>query len=775
MDDSDPATQVSVDTFGSYEFTFNETNGFCTHDSTITVHFYKQPVADAGLGGSVCDFDFLLSANVSSGTGMWSMTSGPGTSTFSSGGSATTNVTVDLVGLYEFTWTETNGTCTDFATVDVEFLAQPEADAGMGGEECELNFMLNANISFGDGAWTYTGPGTATFGSLTAASASVDVSQSGTYNFIWTETNGICTDESSAEVIFYDQPVANAGAGGDECGLGFSFDGTVSFGTGTWTSVGPGTASYTLVHNAASSVLVDTYGSYTFTWTEVNGPCTDSESVVVNFYEPPVANPGLGEDQCDLEYTFDGTESEGLGIWTYTGPGTAIFTSLNDVDATVTVDAVGNYSFTWTEDNNGCTDAATISMNFNELPTVSFSGLNGPYCVDQTEAVTLIGTPAVGTFSGLGVSGNTFVPSFAGVGTIFITYSFTDVNGCISEETQTVDVNGLPNVSFTGLDAMYCEDDASTYTLTGTPTGGITYTYSDAFGCESFEEQTVTVNELPVVSFSGLNAGYCEDEGIATLLGSPTGGTFSGPGITGLDFDPASAGVGNHDVTYTYTDGNACENSATFSVEVYALPVPIVTPNGAAEVCEGSTLTLDAGAGYSTYDWDGLGNDQTLDVTTAGSYFVTVTTADGCSATSSATVVSVNALPIVDLGPDTAVCTGGFVTLDAANPGALYNWSTFENSQTITVNATNNYSVTVTDANGCFASDDINLQIQGDLTPVIVALGPAEFCMGETVTLDAGSQFTSFLWNNNEVTQTITVDQSGIYEVIVEDQFRYRS
>jgi hypothetical protein len=464
------------------------------------------------------------------------------------------------------------------------------------------------------------------------------------------------------------------------------------------------------------------------------------------------------------------------------------------VDATVTVDAAGNYSFTWTEDNNGCNSAAVINMDFNVLPTVSFSGLNGPYCVDYSTPFTLTGSPSGGTFLGLGVSGNSFVPSVAGVGTIFITYTYTDVNGCTNDEEQTVDVNGLPNVSFTGLDAMYCEDDANAYGLTGTPSGGtysgigisgsdfvpfdalagthtITYTYSDVFGCESFEEQVVTVNELPVVSFTGLDVSYCEDATAATLVGIPTGGTFSGPGTSGSDFDPSGAGVGLHDITYTYTDGNGCENSSTLSVEVYALPQPIVTPSGAAELCEGSTLTLDAGAGFAIYDWDGLGNNQTLDVTTAGSYMVTVTSAGGCSATSSATVISVNPLPIVDLGPDTTICMGGFVALDAGNPGAFYNWSTFENSQTIVVNATNNYSVTVTDANGCFANDDINLQIQGNLTPIVVALGPVEFCVGESVTLDAGAQFTSFLWNNSEVTQTITVDQTGIYEVVVEDEF----
>ncbi|MCB9185755.1 MAG: HYR domain-containing protein [Flavobacteriales bacterium] len=794
VNDLDPATDVSVAAYGTYTFTWTEINGTCSDVASVTVNFYEQPVAVAGAGGNECDLDFLLQAAPSVGTGEWSQNSGPGTGTFSNSTSPTTLVTVDSYGTYEFTWTETNGVCVDSRNTTVNFYEQPVADAGSGGDECDLDFALSANPSVGTGLWTSSGPGTAVFSDDADPSATVTVSQSGTYTFTWTETNGTCTDADDVVVNFYDQPVANAGVGGTECDLNFTFSGVASFGTGVWSYSGPGTAFFNNATNAATSVVVDTYGSYDFTWTETNGPCTDAATITVNFYQQPVADAGSGGSECDLDFDLDATPSVGNGTWTYLGPGTAVFApSDSDPDATVTVDATGSYTFTWTEDNNGCTDSEDITVVFNPLPVVSFSGLAASYCIDQTSPVPLTGTPSGGTFSGLGISGNSFIPSVAGVGTIFVTYTYTDINGCTDSETLTTDVNGLPNVSFSGLDPEYCEDDANIYTLIGSPSGGtfsglgisgddfvpanagdgnwtIQYEYTDPFGCTNSSGQQVVVNQLPVVSFTGLASSYCENASNVNLVGSPAGGTFSGNGIIGSAFSPVAAGVGNHQVTYTYTDGNGCTNSQTLQVTVNDVPVPVITPGGTSEICVGENLVLDAGSGYSVYNWSNNTNGQTTTVSSAGSYNVIVTTAAGCSGTSAPVQVVVNSLPVVDLGNDTTICTASVLTLDAGNQGADFSWSTFEITQTINVTTTGVYIVNVTDGNGCVGSDAISVTVSNLLDPVIVGSGPLVFCSGGSVTLDGGV-FDSYLWSTGEQTQTITVSNPGVYELQVWDQF----
>ncbi|MDB4655864.1 T9SS type A sorting domain-containing protein, partial [Flavobacteriales bacterium] len=792
--DLSASTDVTVSSYGTYTFTWTVINGTCTDAASVTVNFYEQPTADAGLGGDICGLDFTFNAVDGVGDGLWTQTSGPGNSTFGGSASASSGVSVDAYGAYEFTWTETNGSCSDFATITVNFYEQPAADAGLGGDECDLDFTLAANANFG-GEWTFTGPGTATFGSSTAASTVVTVDQSGAYTFTWTETNVVCVDSDDVIVNFYDQPVADAGTGGDECDFTFGLNAVPTFGNGTWSASGPGNASFTNAGSETSSVTVDAEGTYVFTWSVENGICTDDASVTVNFYLQPVANAGVGVDQCDLDYDLDAIGSIGTGTWTYSGPGTATFTpNANDEDATVTVDASGSYTFTWTEDNNGCTDSDSFTMNFNELPVVSFTGLDAQYCVDISTPVALVGTPLGGTFTGLGISGNMFIPSVAGVGTIFIAYEYTDVNGCTDSETQTVDVNGLPNVSFTGLDAAYCEDDASAYTLTGTPAGGtfagfgitgddfvpadanngthvISYTYVDPFGCTSFEEQSVVVNELPVVSFTGLSAAYCADAPPAPLTGSPAGGSFSGPGIVGNSFSAVVATVGTHTIVYTYSDGNGCTNTASTDVTVNPLPVPVITPSGTSEICFGTDITLDAGTGYAVYDWSNSQNGQSITVSTADDYNVTVTTFEGCVGTSADVTVVVNPNPVVDLGADTVICTGSVLNIDAGNPGATYSWSTFEVSQSINVTTTGAYSVDVTDGNGCVGSDVIAVTVSNLLDPIIVADGPIIFCEGDSVVLDAGAGFDNYLWSTGEMTQTITVTDPGVVDVIVSDQF----
>ncbi len=151
---------------------------------------------------------------------------------------------------------------------------------------------------------------------------------------------------------------------------------------------------------------------------------------------------------------------------------------------------------------------------------VTFNSV-GPFCanaaaVDLSSSVS----PAGGAFSGPGISGTMFDPAAAGAGTHAITYTFTDANNCTKSAGQNIVVNALPNVTFN-------------------PVGPF------------------LVTDAPV-NLAGAVA--------------PSGGTFSGAGISGTMFNPATAGVGAHAITYTFTDGNNCSNSAGQNITVNAGP-----------------------------------------------------------------------------------------------------------------------------------------------------------------------------------------------------------
>ena len=112
----------------------------------------------------------------------------------------------------------------------------------------------------------------------------------------------------------------------------------------------------------------------------------------------------------------------------------------------------------------------------------------------------------------------------------------------------------------------------------------------------------------------------------------------------------------------------------------------------------------------------GGSTNQTLDVNITGTYFVTITDGNTCTATDDIDV-TVNANPVVDLGPDSAVCSDAIpFTLDAG-AGFTYLWTGGSTNQTLDVNTTGTYSVTITDGNTCTATDDIDVTVNAN--PVV--------------------------------------------------------
>ncbi|NOY38220.1 MAG: hypothetical protein GXO83_11690, partial [Chlorobi bacterium] len=363
----------------------------------------------------------------------------------------------------------------DYITIGIG--SMPVADAGSGGNECDLDFVLGATPSVGTGTWTkQSGPGTASFApDANTSNATVTVTTYGTYVFRWTEVSGSCSDFDEITVNFYEQPVANAGSGGDECDLDFVLGATPSVGTGTWTKQsGPGTTLFTPDANTPNAtVTVSAYGTYVFRWTEVNGSCSDFAEVTVSFAE--TADAGPNQDLCGtLAANLAGnTPSAGTGTWTkVSGPGTVVFSNPNLATSTATVSLYGIYVFRWTIDNNGsCSTFSDVTIDFNEDPTGLSAGADQDLCGTLTTSLTgTAHTYQVGSDH----TGSTGVwTQVSGVGTI----TFTD--------------NTDPTTSIT-------TDLYGSYTLRWTETNGT---------CTQFDDVVIDFNEDP----TGLSAGADQD------------------------------------------------------------------------------------------------------------------------------------------------------------------------------------------------------------------------------------------------------------------------
>ncbi len=180
-------------------------------------------------------------------------------------------------------------------------------------------------------------------------------------------------------------------------------------------------------------------------------------------------------------------------------------------------------------------------------------------------------------------------------------------------------------------------------------------------------------------------------------------------------------------------------------------------------VCSGPVV-LDAGAGATSYLWSTGATTETISVATQQTVSVIVTRVSVCATNTEYDTINIHIIPalVVNIGNDTTLCIGANLTLDAGNAGAGYHWSTGANTQTITVAATGNYSVTVT-AGTCVDIDSILVTFVAG--PNIALGADISVCAGTPVTLDAGNVGAAYLWSNGATTQTISPTASGIYYV----------
>jgi len=211
------------------------------------------------------------------------------------------------------------------------------------------------------------------------------------------------------------------------------------------------------------------------------------------------------------------------------------------------------------------------------------------------------------------------------------------------------------------------------------------------------------------------------------------------------------------------TTVNGC--SALDTVTVSIVPLPVIGLPGTASVCAGSSRVLDAGNPGAVYAWSTGATTQTISVSSAGNYSVTVTNTTGCSAARTVAVV-VSPLPVISLLPAITACQGSNV-LDAGNPGATYLWSTGAITQTITVNTSDIYSVTVTNASGCSITDFSRVTINPN--PVAALGKDTTICTTQAPFTISGGTFSGYKWSNGATTASIQVTVSGTYTVTVTD------
>ncbi|MCD8540404.1 MAG: hypothetical protein LRY55_12035, partial [Leadbetterella sp.] len=313
-------------------------------------------------------------------------------------------------------------------------------------------------------------------------------------------------------------------------------------------------------------------------------------------------------------------------------------------------------------------------------------------------------------------------------------------------------------------------DGATEATYTITAIGTYHYTVGSEETCEGELCCPIIVREkeAPEVHLEGGELS-CAVASIQLSTGSDPANTFSWTGPGGFTGDTPSVTVtepGEYSVTVTGADGCTTTKTATVTRDG---ELPTVTVAGGKLTCDVTSLEITAtGSEGVTYSWTGPGgftaSTATITATVAGDYIVTVTSANGCTATETAVVTEDAELPTVTVTGGELTCniTSLEITADGS-AGVTYSWTGPDgftaNTQSIAATDAGEYIVTVTSANGCIAKDTAVVTFAD--TPTLTASSTCEVYKG-TVTLVASGGKAPYTYSKDGVTFQAEAVFSGL-------------
>ena len=630
--------------------------------------------------------------------------------------------------------------------------------------------------------WTPTNNNNATESNLSA----------GTYTITVTDANG-CTATSTTTItnsggLNVTTAVTNIPCfGGTGSAIATPVGGTAPY-TYTWALTG-GT-------NATATGL--SAGSYTITVQDNNG-CTGT--AIASITEPPALALTTGATQTPCG------GNTGTTTVTVTG-GTPAYTYLwnpsASTNATATGLTAGVYTITVT-DANGCTQTSAAVVTTTGGLTVSAT-TTGISCFGGSNG-TATGIPAGGTapytYTWTPSGGSNATATGLSLGTY--TISIADANGCLgtasatitqptaltatSTATQTNCASSTGSATVTaaggtpGYAYLWTPSANTNATATGLSAGIYNVTVTDANGCTQTSTATVTSLNGETVSISASTNILCKGANNGTSTASVVGGTL--PYIyawtpTG-GTNAAATGLSAGTYTITVTDGNGCISFTTQTItEPPALTAAITSTTNIS--CPGpatGTLVMAAGGGTPgyTYNWTpNGGTNATASGLSAGTYTVTVTDANNCTATTSGTITvsSVNPLKLSVSGA-VSFCPGGSATLvaNASGGSGTYNfiWTPGNNTaQIITVNptTTTTYTVQVTDACGQVVSDVVTVTVNAAPNVNFTALpmlGCAPLCVQfRDLSTISNNKINQWRWNFGDGDSSMIRDPIYCYQ-----------
>ncbi len=549
-------------------------------------------------------------------------------------------------------------------------------------------------------------------------------------------------------------------------------------------------------NNGFSWVLLSTFAENAypnFTAIERAIPAA-AQSTSTYFRLRQLSNSGAGQDNWAVD-EFIVARFDNSWLSTNWQPSTVASPTATSTSATPT--ASGWYVLHGSDPTAGCVYSDSVYVHVdpafnltvtNDTTLCDVAGLQLHAEPSFQTTVNYIWGPASGSLSATNVQSPTASPQQ----TTTYTVQATTANGCVANETVTVQVGQLIGLNVSASELVLCQGQSAQLSAIGTGGPGLTYAWTGA-GLSSNTSATptasptqtttyhVTVTEPNAGCFLSdsititVNTGYTIDLGpditLCSALGHVLTAQHNVPGAIYAWTPAANLNAANiqspsilADVTATYgltvTDVNGCSVSDAITITRPFLNLPAQSN---ASACADAPPTLTSPQTGSSYLWSTGATTASIVPTQSGPHTLTITDGNGCQGITTFNV-TLNALPVVELGPAVSLCGATSHTLNANSPGNTVLWSTGGTGQQLTVNSTGTYGVTVTTPNGCTASDNVPVAFNALPTDVLV---DQSACITAPPTLNAGNPGSSFLWNTGASSQSITASSGGTYSVTV--------
>lgn len=542
--------------------------------------------------------------------------------------------------------------------------------------------------------------------------------------------------------------------------------------------------------------------SYTLTVTDALG-CSTIKSGSINQPLPVVLNPVITHIVCSggSSGVISLTPTGGIAPYTY------LWSQGNQTTSSISSLSIGTYTVTVT-DSNAC--QKTIAYTVNQLslsiamtPThiKCFGGSNG----------TISALPSGGTpnFSYSWMPGGATTNALSNLPAGTYTLSVTDFKGCIAANSVTLTqpsavsagststnetcnylnngtATAIPSGGKPGYTYLWQPALQTTAMVTGLSAGTYTLTVTDSAGCSAITTTVITQPAPVTINFSGqINITTCFGDNIGAVSGLTSGGTptYTYSWVPGGATTNTISNLLAGKYTLTTLDSNGC--TATNSVTITQPSVVKVSTSKNNETCSylnNGTATAQAFGGSPGYTflWQpGSLTGNLISGLSAGTYTVTATDAQGCTANAQAVIAEPAVLAVTYASQVNVSCSGGNNGTVSTIPSGgtanyIYSWApggaTTASGNSLTAGT---HTTTITDAKGCIASNTITITEPAILLAVTISAN--ETCSYSndgtaTAVPTGGTSPYTYLWKPGlQTTPTLTNLSAGTYTLIVTD------